>query len=133
MYTFSADLLTGNQTIDAQHKELFKAINDLISACMKFKAGEEVNKTLDFLVSYTAKHFADEENLQMKSKYPAFGTHKILHDNFKKEVSRLAQDAKNSPTDTNLISKVTKTAGDWLLTHIKIEDLKVARHIAANK
>ena len=32
-YTLTPDLLTGNATIDAQHRQLIQAINDLLAAC----------------------------------------------------------------------------------------------------
>ncbi len=129
MYTFTPDLLTGNTKIDTQHKALFDAINKLIQACMNFSATEEIQNTLNFLVSYTSRHFADEEALQKQYNYPGFPTHKLLHDKFKAEVARLAGQAKLKPKDMSILNQLTKTAGDWLLQHIKIEDVQVARYI----
>ena len=32
-YELTSDLMTGNSLIDAEHKQLFDAINDLMDAC----------------------------------------------------------------------------------------------------
>ena len=39
-YELTSDLMTGNSLIDAEHKQLFDAINDLMDACAQ-GAGED--------------------------------------------------------------------------------------------
>ena len=39
-YELTQDLLTGNNLIDTEHKQLFAAINDLLDACAQVKAGK---------------------------------------------------------------------------------------------
>ena len=60
IYKWSDDLLTGNTQIDTEHKELIKAINDLLEACSKGKGRAEIEKTVKFLSSYTKTHFTNE-------------------------------------------------------------------------
>ena len=43
---------TGIEQIDNQHKELFKAVDRLLSACNGGKGKEEVGKLMDFLKDY---------------------------------------------------------------------------------
>jgi hemerythrin len=128
-YTWTSDLETGNLTIDTQHKQLIQAINDLTAACALGKAGESLNKTLDFLHSYTLKHFGDEENLQRQYNYPDYPNHKNMHTGFVSVVSDLAAAIKREGPTIGLVSKITSAVGDWLLLHIKREDTKVAAHI----
>ena len=66
-YAWTTDLATGNADIDDQHKRLFAAVNALFDAYRSGKERQEVEKTMEFLTAYTAKHFADEEKLQEKT------------------------------------------------------------------
>jgi hemerythrin len=128
-YTWSKDLETGNFLIDSQHQQLIKAVNDLLAACSAGQGRETLNQTLDFLVSYTVKHFGDEEKLQQQYQYPDYTNHKSLHEKFKEFVRDLATQMKTSGPTTTLVSKVTFGVGDWLVNHIKREDTKVATFI----
>ncbi|MDR2171509.1 MAG: bacteriohemerythrin [Planctomycetaceae bacterium] len=128
-YAWTKDLETGNSLIDTQHQQLITAINELLNACSSGQGKDVINKTLDFLENYTAKHFGDEEVLQIKYQYPDYLNHKSLHENFKKFVKELAIQIKKDGPTAGLISKVSFGVGDWLINHIKKEDTKVAGHI----
>ncbi|MDR1959689.1 MAG: hemerythrin family protein [Planctomycetaceae bacterium] len=131
-YTWSKELETGNSVIDSQHQQLIMAINDLLNACSSGKGRDLLNKTLDFLSFYTAKHFADEEKLQLTYNYPDYANHKKLHEGFKIFVNELAVKMKVEGPTTDLVRKVSFGVGDWLINHIKKEDTKVAVHIKKN-
>ncbi|MDR3294267.1 MAG: bacteriohemerythrin [Clostridiales Family XIII bacterium] len=130
-YVWSKELETGNALIDSQHKQLLQAINDLVDACAAGKGRASLAKTLDFLESYTAKHFGDEEKLQMQHKYPGYANHKRLHDGFKSTVAELSRQLKADGPTILLVGKVNASIGGWLIKHIKAEDTKVGAHIAS--
>lgn len=128
-FTWTAALETGNGTIDAQHKQLIGAINSLLEACSKGQGRAKLKETTDFLYEYTSKHFADEEKLQLASKYPDYPNHKRYHETFKQVVRDInAQLNEQGPTIV-LVGKVNSSIGDWLVNHIQKEDVKVAAHI----
>ncbi|MDR1290516.1 MAG: hemerythrin family protein [Planctomycetaceae bacterium] len=128
-YVWSKDLETGNFLIDTQHQQLIKAVNELLAACSTGQGRDVLHNTLNFLESYTAKHFGDEEKLQLQHQYPDYNNHKSLHESFKNFVKELVNQIKESGPTTSLIGKVTFGVGDWLVNHIKREDTKVATHI----
>jgi hemerythrin len=128
-YVLTPDLLTGNSLIDEEHKQLFKAINDLLDACASGKGRAHLAETLKFLGDYTAKHFGDEEKLQLDSKYPDYANHKILHDGFKRVVAELSAKLQKEGATVTLVGQVNSNIGDWLVRHIKREDVKVAQHV----
>ena len=129
MYTFTKELETGNSLIDSQHRQLFDAINNLLSSCSYGKGRDEIHKTIKFLYDYTAKHFSDEEKLQVKYGYPDYKNHRQYHEGFKKVIKDLSEQLDKEGPTIALVGKVNTNIGGWLVTHIKREDTKVASHI----
>ena len=74
--TFYQALMSGNDMVDDQHKQLIDAINGLYRAIDSGKGVEEAKKTLDFLAEYTTFHFGCEEELMNSKKYPLYLEHK---------------------------------------------------------
>ena len=126
---WSEELETGNDAIDLQHKELFKLTSDLIEACESDKSQEILGDTLNFLASYTVKHFTDEELLQLEHNYPDYENHRKLHDDFKAKVVELIHRYQADSTSVDLRMQINTTVVRWLLQHIKREDFKIAAHI----
>ncbi|MDR0974175.1 MAG: hemerythrin family protein [Ruminococcus sp.] len=129
MYTFTKDLETGNNLIDTEHRQLFQAINGLLEACNAGQGRANVEKTVKFLMEYTAKHFADEEKLQQASKYPDYPNHYKIHEGFKKRVAEIGAELNAKGPSIILVSKVNSDIGDWLINHIRTQDKKLAEHI----
>ena len=127
-YVWTQELETGYQNIDEQHKQLVVALNDLLLACQHGKHRDELKTILDFLVAYTVKHFADEEEFQRQHNYPEYERHKMLHDQFKVVASELAERLLQEGPSVALIAEVRSAMGDWLVGHIQGEDLKIAAH-----
>ena len=128
-YAWTPDLATGNANIDDQHKQLFFMVNAIFDAYQRGKERQEVKKTMVFLVKYTIKHFADEEELQKKYDYPNYSAHKHLHAEFKKLVEKLTTKMFQDGLTDNFVVEVCTTVGEWLFTHVKDEDSKMAAYI----
>lgn len=128
-YQFTPDLLTGNITIDDQHKQLIQAINDLLAACAQGKGRAELEKTTSFLYDYTTKHFSDEEQLQQLSGYADYPRHRQFHEGFKRTVADLNKKLREQGPTIALVGEVNSAVAGWLINHIKTEDTKVAAHI----
>ncbi|MDR1430310.1 MAG: bacteriohemerythrin [Spirochaetaceae bacterium] len=126
---WTADLETGNSTIDSQHRQIFKLTSSLAEACTKGQGAGILGDALNFLASYTIRHFADEEALQIQYNYPDFEAHKKTHEEFKKTVAALAARYKTSGSSEELLEDVNSILVHWLVEHIKQEDSKIAAHI----
>jgi hemerythrin len=130
-YEWDKSLESGHEMIDNQHKQLFASVNDLLDKCTAGKGKDELSASLDFLTDYTIKHFFDEEKLQQSYNYPEYQKHKQYHDAFKNVVRDLkVRLIMKGPTD-ELIKDVHTQIGDWLITHIKGNDIKLAAYIKA--
>ena len=128
-FYWTPDLATGNPTIDAEHQQLIKAINALMEACAKGKGRDEMEKVVRFLYDYTSKHFAHEEQFQLKYKYPDYPNHKKYHEGFKRVVADIGSRLQKEGPTIGLVGQVNSNIAGWLANHIKKEDVKVAAHI----
>jgi hemerythrin len=126
--TWDKELEVGIELMDTQHKELIEKFNTLMNACEAGRGQEELKGALDFLCDYTEKHFSDEEALQQQINYPEFSKHKQLHDDFKVTVANLANQLKEEGPSSAILDRFSIDFGEWLIKHIKREDVKVASY-----
>lgn len=120
---WSDSLLTGNETIDYQHKTIFNYINDLIKA-----AREEntlvIEITIDELIKYALHHFRDEEETLKKLNYADFNKHLAQHERFTKQITEFkSQFDQGKNVGEELINYLVS----WLTVHIKEEDTKALK------
>lgn len=126
---FSENLITGNELIDSQHKELIDRINKLLDSCEQENGKITAVKTLDYLADYTDFHFSAEEKLQQEIGYPNYEEHKAIHEGFKqtiKELDEMLQE-EEGPTAA-FVSKVEENVIKWFYTHIEGFDRSVAEY-----
>lgn len=128
-FIWSKEMETGNHQIDMEHKQLVGKINDFYQACGEGKGTEECLNVLRFLKRYTATHFAHEEKLQQESHYPDFHRHKLLHKSFIQAVDSIEEKLIKEGSSVSLVVEINQKIGNWLIDHIKKEDVKIARHI----
>jgi hemerythrin len=123
-----ADLNTGIDVIDEQHKRIVDYINQLEVAIAK-GSRDVVGKVLEELIDYTLSHFAFEESLQEEAGYTFAKPHKAIHDTFVKRVAKYQ-------TEHNAGGDVAKQTHDmlsaWLVHHIKREDMAYVSEVKAS-
>ena len=126
---FDDSLVTGNEMIDAQHKELIGKINSLLDSCETSKDKLVAVKTLDYLADYTEFHFGEEENLQESISYPGISEHKKEHDKLRQVVKELYEMLEEEEGPSNaFVEQVNKNVIEWLYRHIKGFDRSVAEY-----
>ncbi len=127
---FDDTLITGNDTIDSQHRELIEKISNLVSSCEDGSGKVKAIQMLDYLSEYTDFHFSEEEKLQADSGYPELEQHKKKHAEFKNAIDELYDMLEESEGPTEeFVAQVQKNVVDWLFNHIKTFDRSVAEYI----
>lgn len=126
---FSENLVTGNELIDSQHKELIDRINKLLDSCEAENGKVTAVNTLDYLADYTDFHFSAEEKLQQEIGYPDYDKHKAQHEGFKKTIAELDEmlQEEEGPSAA-FVSKVEENVIKWFYTHIEGFDRSVAEY-----
>ena len=114
----------GISRIDAQHRALFDLINDFFSAVQGRHGSQAVQETLKALIAYAQTHFAAEEEVMARTRYPGYGRHARLHEKLAQKVSALSSQHQEGRED--LVMDLLRFLKSWLTKHILHEDMKVA-------
>ena len=123
----------GEPKMDAQHRQLFSAINDLYDAMALAMPDRELTLgCIKFLTEYTLTHFADEEALMRRLNFAELPEHLQEHqklvDRLNELTKRLQQAQPDSFIDDDMVMFLV---GDWLLQHVVEQDQKYARTLRA--
>ncbi|MCM1120019.1 MAG: hemerythrin family protein [bacterium] len=130
MIEFDESLLTGNNTIDTQHRELIERIAVFVSACEEGNGKIKAIKMMDYLTEYTEFHFSEEEKLQQDAGYPGYEEHKAKHEELKKTVKALHEFLEELEWPTAaFVEKVKEQVLNWFLKHIDGDDRAIVEYI----
>jgi len=115
---WTEDLSVGVEVIDAQHRELFDAINAVLEAAEAGREQQEVVALMEFLDEYVANHFGLEEMYMRRYVYPGYPHHKAQHTGFVSDFFDLREELARDGVTPALSGKVTRRVSDWLVDHI---------------
>jgi len=122
---WTPSLSVGVELIDEQHKAWFEKADKLFEAGKNNQAKEYVGELLEFLDSYTKKHFADEEQYMLSIHYPGLEEQKRAHAAFIAELTKLRSQYKESGGNLTVIINANKMVIEWLTKHISNMDKKI--------
>jgi hemerythrin len=114
----------GDDSLDAQHIQIIEAIDGLIAAKTEGDDPAVIKTLLDRLSYGMFSHVRHEEELMRNCKYPDFGQHKVLHDQFWQSVRDLPESV-YLPIGHSLLCAFK----DWWLAHIREHDKKYAPYL----
>ncbi|HYG23625.1 MAG TPA: bacteriohemerythrin [Verrucomicrobiae bacterium] len=111
-------MTTGVESIDEQHQELIKMINELHRACVAGAGKDELGRMMNFLAAYVQTHFAHEEELMSTHRCPTSAANKAAHLKFLQSFTRLKANFEEHGPTTSMLLDLQSLVGDWLATHI---------------
>jgi len=126
----AARMETGVPSVDAQHQELIRRINELHADCVAGKAREELMGHLSFLGNYAQSHFAQEEKIMEEHRCPSRGQNQAAHAKFLKDYGQLVAMVNENGASSKVALHLKQMLGDWLTNHICRIDTQL-RHCAA--
>jgi hemerythrin-like metal-binding protein len=112
---------------DEDHKKLFALINDLHGAMQSGKGNQVIERVVQELEDYTKFHFAGEEALMARTRYPGLAAHRAEH---QKLIQSLVKFRKDGITGNSIA--ILSFLNDWLINHIKRTDQQYSAHLNAN-
>lgn len=124
-------LNTGVLFVDTQHKQLVAILNSLNQAMEKGEGRNKLGQILKELIDYTKVHFAAEEAIFEKLKYPQEQAHKLEHQELVTKVLQFQKQFESG--GVSLTIDVLDFLQDWILVHIKKSDKAFGEWSRANK
>jgi hemerythrin len=129
---WSPALAVGIPEIDAQHQELFRRAERLITALRTGERGE-VEPLVKYLSAYVAEHFAAEERYMREIGYPGLEGHRAAHDTFREDLAEMIADyEKKGPTPLVALT-MHNWLSDWLRRHTGGLDVEIGRFADAKR
>ncbi len=129
-YIVAEDLLTGHETIDSQHVELFNRLNSVLDAAEQKKSVMEVRKFVLFLADYIREHLELEEQIMNSLTFPDKDNHFQEHDHFRSSIYTIIDNFSNDKITYNeLIIALQTRIGDWFINHINRTDREMVSFI----
>lgn len=123
---WQAALETGQAQIDEEHRALVAALNRLHAAADRDRA--EVERALAFLRDYTVTHFAAEEELMLRHRYPGTAAHFAAHADLVLRLSdllaehRAVRQEPGKGAGEGALAGVLAFLESWLVEHILRQD-----------
>lgn len=132
MYQFTEDCLTGLETIDDEHRRLFKTINEISHILTDGNSAQEdilqSAKTLMVtLKEYAATHFAHEESYMKEIHDPELLRQKKEHAEFTEKVNSVNLDNMDTNKGIRVLYDMMEYLSLWLYRHILSSDTMIGK------
>jgi len=124
---WSTDYSLGMPELDAQHKMLFDLINQLWQGIVTNADRQTQLKVIEQLEHYTLTHFSAEEDFLLAIEFPGTESHRQAHLAF---TQRVADEKQAILTGAQVSLGLLHFLNDWLVNHIRGEDLAYAEYSA---
>lgn len=124
-FTWDDSLSTGVPMIDAHHKELIAAVNDLGLAIAHHQGSTAIRKLFAFLKFYAEWHFEHEEACAARHQCPIAEVNQQAHATFIKTFGHLHEQYQASDASEAVAIEIYQQLSDWLISHI----LKIDTHL----
>lgn len=125
---WSAELNTGIDVIDQQHRRIVDFINDL-EAAQVLGNHKQIKQVIEDCVDYTLSHFAFEESLQEEAGYQYCKPHKKVHELFTRKVIEYQE---RMALGEDISEELHGMLARWLVNHIKRDDADYVSAVKAN-
>lgn len=117
----------GLEKVDLQHKKLFEIagrIYDLVKISEDIDKYDQILEVLQELKDYTVFHFQEEEAYMVKTNYPKFISHRMLHKEFVAKVNSVNITSLDDH-QTEYLLEMLEFVLDWLQNHILKVDVEI--------
>ena len=124
----------GDPVIDEDHRHLVDLINNFETAVSGAINHKRIARVLLGLVEYTGEHFAREEDLQLKVRYPFHDSHRRAHRDVLKKLSDIVAvytKTPDGPERDRMVTDLGTFLKEWLVDHIIQSDLRMKPYIQA--
>ena len=122
MLLWTEQFATGSPTIDEQHRQLIRHVNQfealLVQTNPTTKDITFIIQFLDFLEGYVDSHFSYEEKCMESYRCPAHKKNLQAHENFKQMFQRLKLHSQKEGFRLEMLVELNQSINVWIQDHI---------------
>lgn len=120
MIEFDEKYKVGIQSIDNQHKEIFRLLNELLESMKNGQANSTILPIIQELERYSLLHFQKEEFFFHQFKYSETEAHIAEHKLFIQKLARIKTELKTGKILASI--ELLAFLKDWIQNHILVVD-----------
>jgi hemerythrin len=109
---------TGVASIDEQHQELIRNLNELHRAQLAGATPDDIKKILKFLGQFAETHFQHEEGIMEERGCPVRKENLLAHAKFLSAYQELTSNFSLEDDADQMATEIKNMAARWLSTHI---------------
>ena len=123
----------GLPVIDAQHKRLFKLINEVNEAIETGLKASNIEALLVGLEEYKTRHFQMEEKYMVECNYPGLEEQQKAHADFSNRFRELGEEVAKTGITPTVVRAIKAELAGWLQEHVTGLDLKFGEYYLQQK
>ncbi|MCB9958153.1 MAG: hemerythrin family protein [Rhodospirillaceae bacterium] len=124
-------LCVGHKGIDDDHEHLVALYNRFEEAVHRGESGAIIVETVCALAEYSMSHFTREEHAMIRSRYPRYDEHKVLHDGFLEQLTALANVVEQHNEDIS--EELLGFLKGWIVEHLMSADQDLSDYLCEGK
>ncbi len=113
----------GVAEVDHEHRKLIDLINGLYGVMMRGASQDEVLDALGEIYAQIAAHFALEEKMMRRTRYPSLDEHKQDHETLLDDLRDLMDDVEDDGTFDE--QQLANDLNRWFSDHFRTHDAKL--------
>ena len=126
---WSHHLSVGVEEIDAQHRELYRRVDEFFRALSEQRGRSEIQPLVRYLSAYVVQHFSAEQQMMELSEYAGMGDHMAEHTWFEEELRRLLGQLDLEGPTLDVARGLSALLSEWLDHHLETTDRALGRHL----
>lgn len=123
MFEWTEELSIDDGFIDADHQKLIEIANRVMVLDQPEKDTEALTQAIRELYNYVEYHFTREVDFMRHVSYPEVDSHQSKHQAILKQMNQLLNTSQHMG---EILENFQALMEDWVLRHIKIEDVKLS-------
>ncbi len=131
LLSWSDQYLIGNDTIDAEHRELFRLLNDFHTRWVDAHNRQDIARVLNQLIAYAQIHFQHEEKIMADAGFHKLAEHQQIHEAMIDTIFALHKSYEEG--NLHLEMDTMKFLKSWLVGHILDNDYIFRDFLARRK
>jgi hemerythrin len=131
MVEWTPDLILNHETLDAQHADLFKRLQEVELRLDGPRA--ELDEAIAALADSLVTHLAAEERIMDEALYPERTRHRSAHELFMADFDQFRAEVREAGPTPVATDWIRRRIPEWLRFHITVNDLPLGAFLARRR